>query len=75
MKIKTVGGEMVEAKYVAHLRTLTQGSGCDGRPNIDVDLFRAQGDRLVVCASPSDDARATPLVDPDSAPEDYGYQS
>lgn len=75
MRVQTVGGELVEAMYVRHLRTLTQGSGCDGRSNVDVDLVRLAGGRLVVCTSPANDSRATPLVDPDSTPEDYGYHS
>ncbi len=69
-KIRATSGQLIDARYVRHLRTLTGGA----QGNTDVDLYRTANGRLVVCLSP-DDARATPWVDPDSTPEMYGVQS
>ncbi len=72
MTIRQVSGELVQATYVRHLRTLTNGSG---RDNTDVDLYRLQGGRLVVATRPANDGRAVPDVDPDSTPADYGVEA
>jgi hypothetical protein len=63
--IQMVSGETRRAQRVRHLRTL-------GRR--DVDLYRTEGGRLVVCTSDSLDGRSIPCVDPDSTPADYGVR-
>src|SRR6185312_8670412 len=68
-KIMMASGELADASYVRHLRTTT-----DGPRNMDVDLYRTAGGRLVVCTSPRNDGRAIPEVDPDSTPESYGIR-
>ena len=74
MKIRDEDGELIEARYVRHLRTLTGNPG-DGSASIDVDLFRTDDGRLVVCRSPENNARVIPWIDPGSTPQDYGIQA
>jgi len=50
-------GTKVKANYVRHLRTLTHGQY---RGNTEIDLFRTEDGRDIVCESPSNDARIVP---------------
>ena len=59
---------MVEATYLRHLRTLTQGAG---RDNLDVDLYRTRDGRELVATSPANDGRAVPDEEPDVTAADY----
>lgn len=70
-KIRMVSGELVNARYIRHLRTLT---GPPGQDNVDVDLYRTESGRTLVCTSPANDARAIPDVDPHATPEMYGVE-
>jgi hypothetical protein len=67
-KIEMLSGELQDAEYVRHLRTLTHGAGSS---NTDVDLYRTRDGREVVCTSPADDSRAIPQVEPDTSPADW----
>lgn len=61
MKILNSNGELVEATYIQHLRTLTPRSSMGGA-NRDLDLFRLEDGTEVVAESLSDDARDIPFI-------------
>ncbi len=63
-RIAMVSGEIVHATWLRHVRSLTNGG--------QVDLYRTNSGRLVVCTSISGSGQI-PQVDPDSTPANYGH--
>lgn len=60
MKVERADGELTDATYIRHLRTLVWGGGS----NTDLDLFRLADGTEIVCESPSNDGRAIPVERP-----------
>lgn len=59
LTIERADGSKASATYVRHIRTLTSPSGYGD--NTDLDLYRLTDGTLVVCESPANDCRATPV--------------